>query len=114
MPGREFTFSKGAWAEAAEMNNQNSSSGEDAEKVVCMMTAEGRVLMMGKAPWEGKPPAVANIMKEVYYKSNPDWYYRNDDDVIHMRPDAPPEAMESYEFWKRRREYEREHGCILY
>lgn len=46
--------------------------------------------------------------KMTFFKSNPAWYYyedEDDDDAIPLLTDkAPPEAVESYEFWKK--EYE--------
>ena len=48
------------------------------------VASERNEVFMSKAPWEGKHPAVAKIMKTVYFKSNPDWYYLDDDDIPHL------------------------------
>lgn len=36
-----------------------------------------------------------------YFKSNPEWYDYDEDDMPYLTEKAPPEAVESYEFWKK-------------
>ncbi len=57
-----------------------------------------------------------NFAKSVYFKSNPDWYYyeSEDEDALPLLTDkAPPEAVESYEYWKKQYEESLRTG-ILY
>ena len=53
-----------------------------------------------------------NAMKMVYYKSNPEWYYYDENDFPQLTDKAPPEAVESYNFWKERYEEQKRTGII--
>ena len=58
------------------------------------------------------------IMNEklTFFMSNPEWYYyedEDDDDSIPVLTDkAPPEAIESYQYWKKWYERSLESGVL--
>ena len=68
---------------------------------------------MSAAPWEGKSPFVQGILKSTYYRSNPDWVWYDKDGMPHLTEQAPPEAVESYNYWKEKREREEREGIII-
>lgn len=40
--------------------------------------------------------------KATFFESNPDWVWYDENEVPHLTDKAPPEAVESYNFWKER------------
>ena len=56
------------------------------------------------------------LIKMAYFLSNPAWYYyeSEDDDALPvLAPDAPPEAIESYNLWKEWHEEQQRTGEII-
>ena len=39
------------------------------------------------------------VEKGTFFKRNPEWYYYDENDYPHLTEKAPPEAVESYEYW---------------
>ena len=54
------------------------------------------------------------VKKSVFFLSNPDWYDVDEEaELPYLTEKAPPEAVESYEYWKK--EYEKSaHTSIIY
>lgn len=50
--------------------------------------------------------------KAVYFETNPDWVWYDENEMPHLTDKAPPEAVESYNFWKERYEKSKETGII--
>lgn len=69
---------------------------------------------MSQAPWEGLHPAMQGAVKSVYFLTNPDWVWYDEDEVPHLTEFAPPEAVESYNYWLEKRQREEKEGIILY
>ena len=42
-----------------------------------------------------------HVEKGTFFKRNPEWYYYDENDYPHLTEKAPPEAVESYEYWKK-------------
>lgn len=53
-----------------------------------------------------------HVKKATYFKSNPDWVWYDEDDFPHLTEVAPPEAVESYEYWKKWYEKSQETGIV--
>jgi len=57
-----------------------------------------------------------HIEKKMFWQSNPEWYavYDEDDEfeVPHLTDAAPPEAVESYNYWKKWYDKSLETGII--
>ena len=56
------------------------------------------------------------IAKSTFFMSNPEWYdYESDDDdaLPVLTEKAPPEAVESYNFWKEKFEREQREGILI-
>ena len=54
-----------------------------------------------------------HIEKLCFFKSNPEWYWYDESGMPHLTEKAPPEAVESYNYWKRHDEA-RKNGGIIY
>lgn len=39
-----------------------------------------------------------HVKKMTFYQSNPGWVWYDEDEVPHLTENAPPEAVESYEY----------------
>ena len=50
--------------------------------------------------------------KATFFESNPDWVWYDENEIPHLTDKAPPEAVESYNFWKARYEKSLEDGII--
>lgn len=59
-------------------------------------------------------PWVEHIIKMTYYQSNPEWVWYDEDEFPHLTEKAPPEAVESYNCWKKYYEKSQETGIIFY
>jgi hypothetical protein len=52
------------------------------------------------------------------WRENKEWYEivhdEKDEDIVEYRltDKAPPEAVESFELWQKKRQYAREHGIV--
>lgn len=55
-----------------------------------------------------------NLEKLVYFKSNPEWVWYDENEMPHLTEKAPPEAVESYEYWKKMYEKSQREGVIYY
>ena len=42
-----------------------------------------------------------HVEKITFFQRNPEWYYYDENDYPHLTEKAPPEAVESYEYWKK-------------
>ncbi len=52
-------------------------------------------------------------VKTVFFMSNPEWYDIDDDYMPHLTDKAPPEAVESFNYWKARFEEEQRTGVVI-
>ena len=52
------------------------------------------------------------VVKSTFFESNPEWVWYDEDDIPHLTDKAPPEAVESYNFWKERYERSLKDGII--
>ena len=52
------------------------------------------------------------VEKATFFESNPEWVWYDEEDIPHLTDKAPPEAVESYNFWKERYEKSKETGII--
>ena len=50
--------------------------------------------------------------KATFFESNPEWVWYDEDEIPHLTDKAPPEAVESYNFWKERYDRSKETGII--
>mgnify|MGYP006971892202 CR=1 FL=1 len=50
--------------------------------------------------------------KATFFESNPEWVWYDENEIPHLTDKAPPEAVESYNFWKERYEKTLEDGII--
>lgn len=50
--------------------------------------------------------------KATFFMSNPDWVWYDENEIPHLTEKAPPEAVESYRFWKERFEKSQKTGII--
>ena len=41
------------------------------------------------------------VEKATFFESNPDWVWYDENEFPHLTDVAPPEAAESYEYWKK-------------
>ncbi|MFR8011662.1 MAG: hypothetical protein ACLU8W_07890 [Clostridia bacterium] len=55
-----------------------------------------------------------NMKKLTFFESNPEWVWYDEDEIPHLTEKAPPEAVESYEYWKKWREKSQREGVIYY
>ena len=55
-----------------------------------------------------------SVEKGTFFKRNPEWYYYDENDYPHLTEKAPPEAVESYEYWKKMYERSQKEGIIFY
>lgn len=55
-----------------------------------------------------------HVIKMTFYKSNPEWVWYDEDEMPHMTDKAPPEAIESYEYWKKKHDETQRTGIIYY
>lgn len=69
---------------------------------------------MSASPWEGKSPFAEHIIKSTYYYENPDWVRYDENGMPYMTEKAPPEAIESYKYWKEMFEKQQQKGVIYY
>lgn len=53
-----------------------------------------------------------NSKKSVFFESNPEWVWYDENEMPHLTDKAPPEAVESYNFWKERYEESKKTGII--
>lgn len=51
--------------------------------------------------------------KVVYFMKNPEWYDYDENEMPYLTDKAPPEAVESYNFWKEKFEEEQRTGVII-
>ena len=56
--------------------------------------------------------------KDIYFMSNPDWYYYeseddDEDNIPLLTEKAPPEAVESYKLWESRYALQKETGILV-
>ena len=42
-----------------------------------------------------------HIKKLLFFKSNPEWVWYDENELPHLTDKAPPEAVESYNYWKK-------------
>ena len=49
-----------------------------------------------------------------YFESNPEWVWYDEDEMPHLTKNAPPEAIESYNYWKKWYENRKNGGTIIY
>ena len=42
-----------------------------------------------------------HVKKMVYFESNPEWVWYDEKEMPHLTEKAPPEAVESYNYWKK-------------
>lgn len=42
-----------------------------------------------------------HIEKLVFFETNPEWVWYDENDMPHLTEKAPQEAVESYEYWKK-------------
>lgn len=42
-----------------------------------------------------------HIKKITFFKSNLEWVWYDEDELPHLTEKAPPEAVESYNYWKK-------------
>lgn len=54
------------------------------------------------------------VEKGTFFKRNPEWYYYYENDYLHLTEKAPPEAVESYEYWNEIYELSQKEGIIFY
>lgn len=54
------------------------------------------------------------VEKVTFFKRNPEWCYYDENDYPHLTEKAPPEAVESYEYWKKMYERSQKEGIIFY
>ena len=54
------------------------------------------------------------VEKVTFFQSNPEWVWYDEEDFPHLTEKAPPEAVESYNYWKKRYERSKETGIIYY
>ena len=54
------------------------------------------------------------VEKVTFFKRNPEWYYYDENDYPHLTEKALPEAVESYEYWKKMYERSQKEGIIFY
>lgn len=54
------------------------------------------------------------VEKRTFFKRNPEWYYYDENDYLHLTEKAPPEAVESYEYWNEIYELSQKEGIIFY
>lgn len=55
-----------------------------------------------------------HVVKMTFYKSNPDWVWYDEDELPHLTEKAPPEAVESYNYWKKYYDKSQETGIIFF
>ena len=55
-----------------------------------------------------------HVKKMVYFESNPDWVWYDEKEMPHLTEKAPPEAVESYNYWKKCYEEQEKTGIIKY
>ena len=53
-----------------------------------------------------------SVIKATFFESNPEWVWYDEEEIPHLTDKAPPEAVESYNFWKARFEKSKETGII--
>lgn len=53
-----------------------------------------------------------HMKKLTYYASNPEWVWYDDEGLPHLTEKAPPEAVESYNYWKARFDEQEKTGII--
>ena len=54
------------------------------------------------------------VEKGTFFKRNPEWYYYDENDYLHLTEKAPPEAVESFEYWNEIYELSQKEGIIFY
>lgn len=52
------------------------------------------------------------VKKINFFKSNPEWVWYDENEMPHLTEAAPPEAVESYEYWKKWYEKSLETGIV--
>lgn len=55
-----------------------------------------------------------HIVKMTYFESNPEWVWYDDEDLPHLTEKATPEAVESYNYWKKHYDKSQDTGAIFY
>ena len=50
--------------------------------------------------------------KSVFFMTNPEWVWYDEDEMPHLTDKAPPEAVESYNYWKAKYEQSLKDGII--
>ena len=55
-----------------------------------------------------------DLQKKVFFKSNPEWVWYDENELPHLTDKAPPEAVESYNYWKKWYEKSKRDGIIYY
>lgn len=55
-----------------------------------------------------------HMKKLTYYASNPEWVWYDEEGAPHLTEKAPPEAVESYNYWKKCCEEQERTGIIRY
>ena len=55
---------------------------------------------------------VEHIKKQTFFKSNPEWVWYDENEMPHLTDKAPPEAVESYNYWKKYYDLSQETGII--
>ena len=53
-----------------------------------------------------------HIEKLVFFETNPEWVWYDENDIPHLTKNAPPEAVESYNYWKK--DFEKNGGRSSY
>lgn len=53
-----------------------------------------------------------HIKKITFFKSNPEWVWYDENELPHLTDKAPPEAVESYNYWKKWYEKSKRDGII--
>ncbi len=55
-----------------------------------------------------------HVENGTFFKRNSEWYYYDENDYPHLTEKTPPEAVESYEYWKKMYERPQKEGIIFY
>ena len=55
-----------------------------------------------------------HIKKITFFKSIPEWVWYDENELPHLTEKAPPEAVESYNYWKKWYEKSKRDGIIYY
>ena len=55
-----------------------------------------------------------HVKKLLDFKTNPEWVWYDDEELPHLTEKAPPEAVESYNYWKEYYEEQKRTGIIKY